>query len=65
MPTVGTFDLGYLFTSFPQQTKAFDAVPPKPIDEALLKGANIRIIGWLQFRRAQRSGQDSDVIELR
>ncbi len=25
VPLVGTFDLGYLFTSFPQQTKAFDA----------------------------------------
>src|SRR6202795_3664582 len=38
VPLVGTFDLGYLFTSFPQQTK--------PIDAALLKGANIRIIAW-------------------
>ena len=25
VPLVGTFDLGYLFSSFPQQTKAFDA----------------------------------------
>jgi TRAP-type transport system periplasmic protein len=46
VPLVGTFDLGYLFTSFPQQTKAFDAGAAKPIEEALLKGANIRIIGW-------------------
>src|SRR5471030_409228 len=43
---VGTFDLGYLFSSFPQQTKAFDAGAAKPIEEALLKGANIRIISW-------------------
>jgi TRAP-type transport system periplasmic protein len=46
VPLVGTFDLGYLFSSFPQQTKAFDAGAAKPIEEALLKGANIRIIGW-------------------
>jgi tripartite ATP-independent transporter DctP family solute receptor len=46
VPLVGTFDLGYLFASFPQQTKAFDAGAAKPIEEALLKGANIRIIGW-------------------
>jgi len=46
VPLVGTFDLGYLFTSFPQQTKAFDAGAAKPIEDALLKGANIRIISW-------------------
>src|SRR3984893_5509746 len=46
VPLVGVFDLGYLFDSFPQQTKAFDAGAAKPIEEALLKGANIRIIGW-------------------
>jgi TRAP-type transport system periplasmic protein len=46
VPLVGTFDLGYLFTSFPQQTKAFDAGAAKPIEEALLKGAGIRIIAW-------------------
>jgi tripartite ATP-independent transporter DctP family solute receptor len=46
VPLVGTFDLGYLFTSFPQQTVAFDAGAAKPIEDALLKGANIRIIAW-------------------
>jgi len=46
VPLVGTFDLGYLFASFPQQTKAFDAGAAKPIEDALLKGANIRIIAW-------------------
>ena len=46
VPLVGTFDLGYLFTSFQQQTKAFDAGAAKPIEDALLKGANIRIIAW-------------------
>ena len=46
VPLVGTFDLGYLFSSFPQQTKAFDAGAAKPIEAALLKDANIRIVGW-------------------
>jgi TRAP-type transport system periplasmic protein len=46
VPLVGTFDLGYLFDSFAQQTKAFDAGGAKPIEAALLKGANIRIIAW-------------------
>ncbi len=46
VPLVGTFDLGYLFDSFAQQTKAFDAGAAKPVEEALLKGGNIRIIAW-------------------
>ena len=46
VPLVGTFDLGYLFGSFPQQTRAFDAGAAKPIEDALLKGSNIRIIAW-------------------
>src|SRR6201987_3230553 len=46
VPLVGPFDLGYLFTSYQQQTKAFDAGASKPIEDALLKGANIRIIAW-------------------
>src|SRR6201998_4197402 len=46
VPLVGTFDLGYLFTSFQQQTKAFNAGAAKPIEDALLKGASIRVIAW-------------------
>ncbi len=46
VPLVGTFDLGYLFSSFQQQTKAFNAGAAKPIEEALLKGANIHIMDW-------------------
>jgi TRAP-type transport system periplasmic protein len=46
VPLVGTFDLGYLFSSFEQQTKAFDAGAAKPVEAALLKGANIRVIAW-------------------
>src|SRR3984893_12917261 len=46
VPLVGTFALGYLFSSYQQQTKAFDAGASKPIEEALLKGANIRVISW-------------------
>ncbi|WP_460448081.1 TRAP transporter substrate-binding protein [Alsobacter sp. SYSU BS001988] len=46
VPLVGTFDLGYLFSSFPQQTKAFEAGAAKPIEAALLKNANIRVLAW-------------------
>jgi tripartite ATP-independent transporter DctP family solute receptor len=46
VPLVGTFDLGYLFSSFEQQTKAFDAGAARPIEAALQRGANIRIIAW-------------------
>jgi TRAP-type transport system periplasmic protein len=46
VPLVGVYDLGYLFNSFPQQTKAFDAGAAKPIEDALLKGANIRVVAW-------------------
>ncbi|HEY6433190.1 MAG TPA: TRAP transporter substrate-binding protein [Acetobacteraceae bacterium] len=46
VPLVGVYDLGYMFKSFPQQTKAFDAGAAKPIEDGLLKGANIRIIAW-------------------
>jgi TRAP-type C4-dicarboxylate transport system substrate-binding protein len=46
VPLVGVFDLGYLCTSFPLQTRALDAGAAKPIEAALLKGANIRLIGW-------------------
>lgn len=46
VPFIGTLDLGYLFTSYPQQTKALDAGAAKPFEEALLKGANIHIIAW-------------------
>jgi tripartite ATP-independent transporter DctP family solute receptor len=46
VPLVGTFDLGYLFDGFAQQTKAFDDGAAKPIEAAFLKGANIRIIAW-------------------
>jgi TRAP-type transport system periplasmic protein len=46
VPFVGILDLGYLFTSYPQQTKALDAGAAKPFEDALLKGANIHIIAW-------------------
>ncbi len=46
VPLVGLLDLGYLFTSFPQQTKALDAGAAKPIEDALFQGARIHIIGW-------------------
>ncbi len=46
VPLVGLLDLGYLFQSFPLQTKALDAGAAKPIEAALLKGASIHVIGW-------------------
>ncbi|KMO18452.1 TRAP transporter substrate-binding protein [Methylobacterium platani] len=46
VPLVGTFDLGYLFSSFEQQTRAFEAGAARPIEEALLRGGGIRIVAW-------------------
>lgn len=45
-PLAGTFDLGYLFDSFAQQTKAFEAGASKPVEEALLKAGNVRVVSW-------------------
>jgi TRAP-type transport system periplasmic protein len=44
-PLIGLLDLGYLFESFPQQTRALDAGAAKPLEQAL-KNANVQIIGW-------------------
>src|SRR3984885_3658335 len=46
VPLIGLLDLGYLFESFPQQTKALDAGAAKPLEQALKTGANVQIIGW-------------------
>ncbi len=46
VPLVGLLDLGYLFTSYEQQTRALDAGAAKPLEAALLKGSGIHIIGW-------------------
>ena len=46
VPLIGLLDLGYLFQSFPQQTKALDAGAEAPLDAALLKGAGIHLIAW-------------------
>ena len=46
VPLIGLLDLGYLFESFPQQTKALDAGAAKPLEAALRTGANTQIIGW-------------------
>jgi TRAP-type transport system periplasmic protein len=46
VPLVGVFDLGYLFQSFSQQTRALDAGAARPVEDALLTGAGIHIIGW-------------------
>ena len=46
VPLIGLLDLGYLFESFPQQTKALDGGAAKPLEQALRAGANVEIIGW-------------------
>jgi TRAP-type C4-dicarboxylate transport system substrate-binding protein len=46
VPLIGLLDLGYLFESFPQQTKALEAGAAKPLEQALKMGANVQIIGW-------------------
>jgi TRAP-type C4-dicarboxylate transport system substrate-binding protein len=46
VPLIGLLDLGYLFESFPQQTRALDAGAAKPLEAALGAGANTQIIGW-------------------
>ncbi|MBV8032232.1 MAG: TRAP transporter substrate-binding protein [Betaproteobacteria bacterium] len=73
VPLVGTFDLGYLFDSFPQQTKAFEAGAAKPIEDALLKGANIRIVSWaynfgsrsVLARRSARTPEELNGLNIR
>src|SRR5947199_657693 len=73
VPLVGAFDLGYLFDSFPQQTKAFEAGAAKPIEDALLKGANIRIIAWaynfgsrsVLARKAVKTPEDLSGLKIR
>ncbi len=46
VPSFGLLDLGYLFKSYEQQTRAFDAGAAKPLDAMLLQGARVRAIGW-------------------
>lgn len=73
VPLVGTFDLGYLFKSFPQQTKAFESGAAKPIEEALQKSANIRIISWaynfgsrsVLARKAVKTPEDLTGLKIR
>src|SRR5947199_5949524 len=73
VPLVGAFDLGYLFESFPQQTKAFAAGAAKPVEDALLKGGNIRIIAWaynfgsrsVLARKAVKTPEDLSGLKIR
>ena len=55
VPLIGLLDLGYLFESFPQQTKALDAGAAKPLEagaENRRQRANYRL--GVQLRFAQR-----------
>ena len=46
VPIVGVLDLGYMFNSFPHQTKALDSGAAKLLEDPLLKAANIRVAAW-------------------
>ncbi len=46
VPTIGLMDLGYLFQSFYQQTRALDAGAGAKLEQMLLTGARTRIVGW-------------------
>ena len=46
VPDFGLLDLGFLFESFAQQTKALDAGAAPPLAAMLQNGANVRIVGW-------------------
>ena len=47
VPLIGLLDLGYLFESFPQQTKALDARRGQAVwSDALIAAPTSHIIGW-------------------
>ena len=46
VPAIGLMDLGYLFTSFEQQSKALDAGAAAKMGQLLLAGARTHIAGW-------------------
>jgi len=46
VPDFGLLDLGYLFDSFQQQSKALAAGAAPVLEQMLQRGANVRIAGW-------------------
>ena len=46
VPEFGLPDLGYLFDSFPQQTKAFDAGAGAKLADILFQGAGVHVAAW-------------------
>ncbi len=46
VPDFGLLDLGYLFESFAQQTRALDAGAAGPLGAMLQHGARVRVAGW-------------------
>ena len=46
VPDFGLLDLGFLFESFAQQTKALDTGAAKPLEAMMQSGANVRVAGW-------------------
>jgi TRAP-type C4-dicarboxylate transport system substrate-binding protein len=46
VPDFGLLDLGYLFDSFPQQTRSLDSGAAPKLEAMLQQGANTRVVGW-------------------
>jgi tripartite ATP-independent transporter DctP family solute receptor len=73
VPVIGVLDLGYLFSSYQQQTRALDAGAGKMIEDTLLKATNIRVAGWaynfgarsVLARKAIRTPEDLAGLKIR
>jgi TRAP-type C4-dicarboxylate transport system substrate-binding protein len=46
VPSVGVLDLGYLFQTIPHSGRAMDAGAAAALEQIVLKGANVHMIGW-------------------
>src|SRR5450631_2717625 len=46
VPAWGVADLGYIFQSYAHQTRALDSGAGKTMEDMLLKGANVHVVGW-------------------
>ena len=46
VPQLGLLDLGFIFQSFEQQTKALEGLPSKSFEKMVSEKANVRIMGW-------------------
>jgi len=46
VPAWGVADLGYIFQSYAHQTRALDSGAGKVMEDMLLKGASVHVVGW-------------------